>query len=60
MEELLAVALAAKENAYVPYSGFKVRASLVTPATGKIYSGCNVENASYGLCSCAEPDGTSI
>ena len=53
MEELLVAALAARENAYVPYSKFKVGASLMT-AAGKIYSGCNVENASYGLCNCAE------
>lgn len=40
-------------NAYVPYSKFPVGASLVTD-DGTIYSGCNIENASYGLSNCAE------
>ena len=50
---LYAAAQAASENAYSPYSGAKVGAS-VEDANGNIYSGCNVENASYGLTQCAE------
>ncbi|PFQ69545.1 cytidine deaminase [Bacillus cereus] len=40
-------------KAYIPYSKFPVGATLVTKE-GKIYTGCNIENASYGLCNCAE------
>ena len=43
----------AAARAYCPYSKFHVGAAVVT-ASGKIFSGCNVENASYGLCNCAE------
>ncbi len=39
--------------AYAPYSRFRVGASVLT-MSGRIFSGCNVENASYGLCTCAE------
>ena len=53
IETLLQAAKIAKEHAYAPYSHFHVGAALITPA-GKIYSGCNVENASYGLTICAE------
>lgn len=40
-------------KAYIPYSKFPVGAALVTKES-KIYTGCNIENASYGLCNCAE------
>jgi cytidine deaminase len=53
MEELIKVAKQVSKNAYAPYSGFKVGAALKT-RTGEIFSGCNVENASYGLTMCAE------
>jgi len=52
-EELIAAALAARENAYAPYSKYKVGCALTT-ADDTIFTGANVENASYGLCSCAE------
>lgn len=52
-KELVESALAAREQAYAPYSNFLVGASLLCK-NGEIYSGCNVENASYGLCFCAE------
>ena len=47
-----AARLAAKTS-YSPYSKFRVGAAILT-GSGKIYRGCNVENASYGLCNCAE------
>ena len=52
-EKLLEAAQNAKKYAYAPYSDFFVGAALLT-ATGNIYSGCNVENTSYGLTNCAE------
>lgn len=52
-EELITLAKKARENAYVPYSKFKVGAALLTK-DGKVYLGANIENASYPLCMCAE------
>jgi len=52
-EELLQQAMKARENALATYSRFKVGAALLT-ADGKVYTGCNIENATYGLTVCAE------
>jgi len=46
-------ALAVRERAHAPYSGYAVGAAVLT-ASGRIFAGCNVENASYGLSICAE------
>ncbi len=52
-QEIIQVAAAARENAHTPFSHFKVGAALLT-ADDEIITGCNVENASYGLTMCAE------
>jgi len=51
--KLLQAAIAVRENAYAPYSRFKVGAAILAD-NGEIYTGCDVENASYGLSVCAE------
>ncbi len=52
-KELIKLALMARQKAYTPYSHYKVGAALLT-AEGNIYTGCNIENASYGATNCAE------
>lgn len=53
MEELIGTALAQRRFSYAPYSGFKVGAALLAKS-GKIYGGCNIENAAYSPTNCAE------
>jgi cytidine deaminase len=52
-DPLATAALAARENAFAPFSKFKVGAA-VEDVDGRIHTGCNIENASYGLTLCAE------
>ncbi|UTR14380.1 cytidine deaminase [Salipaludibacillus sp. LMS25] len=51
--QLLEEAKRAREKAYVPYSKFQVGAALLT-AEGDVFHGCNIENAAYSMCNCAE------
>jgi len=53
LDDLKRRAGAASKNAYAPYSRFRVGAA-VADGTGRVFTGCNVENASYGLTMCAE------
>ncbi|MFL6559281.1 MAG: cytidine deaminase [Bacillus sp. (in: firmicutes)] len=53
IDQLIEEAKKAREKAYVPYSKFGVGAALLT-ADGKVYHGCNIENAAYSMCNCAE------
>ena len=52
-DELVAEAMQARERAYAPYSGYSVGAALLGKS-GRVYTGCNVENAAYPLSTCAE------
>ena len=53
MNKLMEAALAARDNAHAPFSKFKVGAA-IEDETGRIFTGCNIENATYGLTICAE------
>lgn len=53
LDVLIQAATEARRHAYAPYSHFQVGAAVLTK-DGRVFKGCNVENASYGLCNCAE------
>lgn len=54
INNMIRAASRVRDNAYSPYSNFKVGAAILSAATNRIYSGCNVENSSYGATICAE------
>jgi cytidine deaminase len=58
LEALFEAAKAVQAKAYAPYSGFKVGAAIATPG-GRVFAGCNVENAAYPVGSCAEAGAVS-
>jgi cytidine deaminase len=58
VDELFEAAKAIQAKAYAPYSRFKVGAAIATP-TGRVFAGCNVENAAYPVGSCAEAGAVS-
>ena len=58
LDKLVLTAQTVRRNAYAPYSKFSVGAAILT-ADGDVFSGCNVENASYGLSICAERSAAS-
>ncbi|NLY30922.1 MAG: cytidine deaminase [Firmicutes bacterium] len=53
IDDLVSCAVKAREKAYTPYSKFSVGAAVLT-GSGEVYTGCNIENASYGATCCAE------
>jgi len=57
-EQLVRIAIEASQKAYAPYSGFPVGAA-IRAGDGKIYPGCNIENAAYPVSSCAEASAIS-
>lgn len=52
-DQLIAAALAARDHAHAPFSNFRVGAA-IEDASGRVHTGCNIENATYGLTLCAE------
>lgn len=52
-KELISIAMKYREKAYIPYSNFHVGAAVLCD-DGKVYGGCNIENASFGATNCAE------